>query len=231
VRHSTSQAIKTWYARHQRFLTLSGAVIVFTTFVVKEGFREHLRDLVSSIEAAETNYAIGRGTSRTLREIGMVENMVAHLNTSHTTPVGKAADRLKQQVDAEFGELIGTQALLDVNRTLISALPGQHGYLEDKLSKLDSDLTTLWGPVRSQLVSPWRPLPIDFDSLHDRNTSLYYDVAAFSEEILREANAERSVRERYYSVCSVISYGLYTIGWAMTVVGRFSAGEQLGSPD
>ena len=42
--------------RRSRFLTLLGSLIIFATFVVKEGISENLRDLVSSIDTAENLY-------------------------------------------------------------------------------------------------------------------------------------------------------------------------------
>jgi hypothetical protein len=44
----------TFYIRHDRFFTLLGTVIIFITFIAKEGFSDKLKDSVSSMEAAES---------------------------------------------------------------------------------------------------------------------------------------------------------------------------------
>lgn len=50
--------MKNLFRQHSRVITFLGAVIVFATFVVKDGFRENLKNLTDSIDSAESVFLI-----------------------------------------------------------------------------------------------------------------------------------------------------------------------------
>jgi hypothetical protein len=50
--------VRRWLDSNRRFLTLIGALIVFVTFVVKEGMNEHLKSVVDSLDLANQLFAI-----------------------------------------------------------------------------------------------------------------------------------------------------------------------------
>jgi hypothetical protein len=54
---------KAFYIRHDRFFTLLGSLIIFVTFVVKEGISDNLKDLVSSIQTAENMFSLRQETA------------------------------------------------------------------------------------------------------------------------------------------------------------------------
>jgi len=52
-----------WLKRHSRLLSLVGALVVFVTFVAKEGIREHMKEVTDSIEGAENVFLAQTGSS------------------------------------------------------------------------------------------------------------------------------------------------------------------------
>jgi len=68
--------IKDFVVRHHRTLTFVGALVVFVTVVVKDGLREQLKDLVSSISAAESVFAIRNDTSTTTMWLQRLQEQV-----------------------------------------------------------------------------------------------------------------------------------------------------------
>ena len=50
--------LQLFFTLHPRLITYVGGIFVFFTFVVKEGYREHERDIRDSIDAAELRYLI-----------------------------------------------------------------------------------------------------------------------------------------------------------------------------
>jgi hypothetical protein len=50
--------MKNFYIAHDKFFTLLGTIIIFATFVAKEGIGESYKDLVSNIDAATNLYSI-----------------------------------------------------------------------------------------------------------------------------------------------------------------------------
>jgi hypothetical protein len=66
--------------RHNRLLTFVGALIVFTTFVVKEGLRERLKDFVDSVGAAESTFMIRGDTNIANSLLRSLEEDIAMLS-------------------------------------------------------------------------------------------------------------------------------------------------------
>jgi hypothetical protein len=58
---------------HSRWLTVLGAAIVFAMFVVKDAYRESLKEIVYSIQAAETSFQIISGFERVDVRLRMIE--------------------------------------------------------------------------------------------------------------------------------------------------------------
>jgi hypothetical protein len=52
-----------WLKRHGRLLSLVGALVVFVTFVAKEGIREHMKEVTDSIQGAENVFLAQTGSS------------------------------------------------------------------------------------------------------------------------------------------------------------------------
>jgi hypothetical protein len=73
--------------KHNRLLTFTGALIVFVTFLVKEGKRESLRDLGDSVDAAESVFVIRHDSLSTPVQLASVEDKINHiLLASHPDP-------------------------------------------------------------------------------------------------------------------------------------------------
>jgi hypothetical protein len=44
--------------RHERWLSVLGLLIIFCTFLIKDAWREHLKDVAASVESAEATFAL-----------------------------------------------------------------------------------------------------------------------------------------------------------------------------
>jgi hypothetical protein len=65
-----------FFRRHNRLLTFAGALIVFVTFLVKEGKRESLKDLADSVDAAESVFVIRSDNFTTPVQLARVEDKI-----------------------------------------------------------------------------------------------------------------------------------------------------------
>ena len=116
--------IKDFVVRHHRTLTFVGALVVFVTVVVKDGLREQLKDLVSSISAAESVFAIRNDTSTTtmwLQRLQEQVDWVAEKNKLKGTSFsGDMVEKLHSslQITNEMHESLGVslEKYLDINR-------------------------------------------------------------------------------------------------------------------
>lgn len=50
--------VKRFIHKHDRLLSTLGALIIFFTFLAREGFRDELKELVDSIDAAQSVFLI-----------------------------------------------------------------------------------------------------------------------------------------------------------------------------
>jgi hypothetical protein len=65
--------------KHNRILTFVGALVVFLTFVIKEGLREHLKDLVEALGSAQNIFRIRNENAEML---GLLERIAVASGTA-----------------------------------------------------------------------------------------------------------------------------------------------------
>jgi hypothetical protein len=81
-------SFRNYVSRHSRLLIFVGALIVFVTFLVKEGLRERLKDLVDSIDTAQSVFVAERENqqmSQRLAEIYRI-SVVSYDNMHNPAP-------------------------------------------------------------------------------------------------------------------------------------------------
>lgn len=98
----TKHRVSRFIRRHNRSLTFVGALIVFATFVVKEGFRDHLKGLVKQIDNATSVFVIRQDTERTGLVLKAIEDEIANGNaTSRAGPISHSttdADTMRRDL-------------------------------------------------------------------------------------------------------------------------------------
>ena len=91
IQHNSDGDFRNFLRRHSRILTVLGALIVFVTFVVKEGLRDRGKDLLASVESAQTTFVMRsdvedlrlqlRSLQRSIRTTGGESMEVERYNT------------------------------------------------------------------------------------------------------------------------------------------------------
>jgi hypothetical protein len=66
-----------------------------------------------------------------------------------------------------------------------------------------------------------------FDALREHFHSLESDANHFATEVLNISEGLRDKNERFYGIYTWVSYGLYTLGWGLGLVGRLYSVEGL----
>jgi hypothetical protein len=72
-------SLKAILRKHSQLVTFFGAFIVFATFMVREEIRESLKDLVSSVETAQTVFASRRDTSTIAEQLNTVGTITSDM--------------------------------------------------------------------------------------------------------------------------------------------------------
>lgn len=225
------------FVRHRRFLTFLGALIVFTTFIVKEGLREQLKDLASSIDSAESVFVIrndGNATVRWLQRLQEQIDWIAEkIKLKGTTYSGDMIERAHSS-----SEIIGqvheslTTSLDNISR-LIEKIPHQEAS-KSEVEKLQKELQELRDHRTAFELAfnrePSMDLVWKLGALLVSTQKLSDEIRDLARDVLENAEKARVRRERVVSITTWASYALYTLGWGLGLLGRIygveTGGEQ-----
>jgi hypothetical protein len=227
--------------RKHHLLTFVGALIVFLTFVIKEGLGDRWNRLAEAIDTAQYIYSVRADTSREnqrfqllLREIQETEGLVR----SHGKSFPNGEEVLLQNMrDAESGNNEVGTALATLN-ILVGKLPAQDGNrlrlaeLSRRVEEVQQEtlevvrlatpagLRGTPGEIErqvkqsiSQAVDLEEPLFLKLGKLREDSDALMANVLRDAEHV-REQNSARSTAAWW------VSAALFALGWGLGLLGK-----------
>jgi len=205
----------TFYLRHDRFFTLLGTVIIFFTFIAKEGFSDKLKDSVSSMEAAESLAILRRDIAFGQTNSKPLPNPQPGRNPTRQESLGDIEVwKLEGQ---SLAELAGYQAMsLPDSDTLVR----QAKELLSRFEVIDSTYRKVNVPVKPPHSETHVEWPIQ--QLYDDAMKAYDNASDFRDQVSITARTLRRERERNYTIWKWASYFLFTLGWLLTFYGQLS---------
>lgn len=221
--------------RHNRVLTFVGALVVFGTFIMKDIMRENFKDLVDSLDKAESIY--------------LVRADIRHLETKLYTPQGDPRQLLKQQLEQSLiTQQGGLDALLKHGNRIRDENNSRSLELENILefsAKLHSheieDLKRNTQLARVSLdneLQQWRDdlmksnydsetpgsrnhlLAVTLPKMWEEERRLDTHIDALERAVLEEGRKLKSKNEYWYKIATRASYFFYGLGWALGLFGR-----------
>jgi hypothetical protein len=223
--------------RNQRPLAFVGALIVFTTFIVKDGIRDYVRDDVDSVKTALSVYQIRNDSQLTLSEMAHRNDQLEDWSEQIADGSIKNLFGAKGSFDSEMvnvdDSLSRVYHSLDNLSDFLEKLPPslelkeKQRVIREKLNLVVTHLAKaqdlVFGNLPSSVEEP--------GELADRTRRAIFDVG---EEILvagaeswtlefnsvQYANEIVGRKERNYRRVNVLSYALYSLGWGLGLVGR-----------
>ena len=230
-----TSAEKSAQERNRRVLTLMGALIVFLTFVVKDTRREQLKDSVDTISNAQSLFDARKearilGTRIESANNGVIA--VEEVLLAGNGPHGKLADVILHQRIAGVEQLADEAALLlHMIEQLARAVPG--GITKEQKEKLDAMGSRQREFLRK--VEAWTARtsagsdsePPNLSEVRSEGSSLHNDLYAMGGALYLTLIEQRETQEKAYEHWTWISYGLYMVGWGMTLLGRLYKIEAL----
>jgi hypothetical protein len=222
----TKHRVRRFFRAHNRSLTFIGAMIVFATFVVKEGFRDHLKDLVDQTDNATSVFAIRQDTERTGLVLKTIEDEIANGNAARSSERTSRATNDADTIHRDLVRFREEEPMLASSLDNVDALmdkSGNVGYGVDLF-----DLIKLKAEIEIASLN-LNATPAQLNDLILQFETLQIRVSAIETQALVSANLAKYKNERLYSICAWVSYGLYAFGWGLGLCGRLSGGEVLGS--
>lgn len=234
-----------WLKRHGRLLSLVGALLVFVTFVAKEGIREHLKEVTDSIEGAENVFLTQTGSSiESIPFADLARRMSVNQQNlqRHTGPlVDKArpdynifADRfVNERLNLAWEAFQHVGTVVSNTSRLSSRLPERptviderFGFITDSTAKLRASYKDFEDNMDAEHiprgVTHATMLMRRFTQILELGTGsviLADHAYALANKVLEEADKARERAERRYRMWTWISYGLYSLGWGLAFTG------------
>lgn len=227
--------------RHRRMLTFIGALIVFSTFLTKEALREQLKDLIDSekaaqqtslseVELSEANASYARIEQKidAVRQLiignvapadvpGSYDDVLAliHGRIERSEVFIRSMKRLQQELPKNAGLESGIEAaqvLTDNTKELYETCKKAGAYMYAD--------PTVYGGHR---LAPIKEAVTSSQKMKEFVASVMGMMVEHSEQV-------RARHEHRLSIYSWMSYGLYTLGWGLGLVGRL-VGVNAGGDD
>ena len=209
--------LKRFVRKHDRLLSVFGALIIFLTFLAGEKFRDELKELVDSIDTARNVFLI-RSDSRDIAE------QVAHLQESLGKKQPQYALTPSNMLSRSFTESI--MSSLD----LLNKVP--HG---EEFDKEAADFAWRRDKWSKEFLRPIAPIP-EGPIVHDKvkeaadaaiDKKLWMEASVldtetflFGGKVVDMARKVEAEKERQYLISKHVSYYfLYPLGWLLGLIG------------
>jgi hypothetical protein len=232
--------------RHRKVVSIVGALIVFVTFVVKEGMADRWKDQATAIDLARYVESIRAETGPSLVAVQALELQLAQLEsrdskdvTQRLEPLILAYSEFTGQITRLRGELSNVEILLEkmpkedsdkrrleeLNRRLEKAddeINGQTAeYAKWKLKSAAPMMMDERARFDVQYISQLDKWSTQLGSLAPYWGSLTRDCDEFFNAVVNRAEALRKRNESRAEIAWWLAAVLYAFGWTLAVVGRF----------
>jgi hypothetical protein len=205
------------HVRLNRFLTLLGSLIVFVTFIAKEGVSDNLKDLVSSIETAENLFTLRQETTY---RVSSEKSLPPPWSEKEPT-----RDEQKGFIDLWDRQ---SESIVRISLDLAVALPDEKLFqkrasrITDTLWTIDQGVDNLRGAQQTEAQSD-----AALKDFFRKSNETFSDANLLGQDILDEANRLKNDRQKFYEIAKWTSYALFTLGWSLTFYGQLSSKEEL----
>ncbi len=231
--------------RHGRAATVVGALVVFTTFVVREAFREHYKDLADSLDSARSGFFRESDMRYAITLLGHLradlepvqfnengESEAARIRADGTRLAEGVVRPITERYDEQRGQLY---LLNDVVRKLPS--PTRFALRAKEIeASIDSGIAE-----GNAILDRWYTRPKDSQrvsvgqareerdallratrTLQDRSSVAPSPLDLFRIDVTDEALKLRDQAEQNFITCTRASYFLYALGWVLGLTGRLT---------
>jgi hypothetical protein len=222
----TLERVRVFPIKLSRLIWLVGALVLFTTFLVKEELRDHQKDLLADIQAAKAQYAEDLRAETIINTIETLEfiRRTEGIDESRYDPQSPVQAKLRLVSDyrtlSEFGESYNNAQSLE------SALP-KDAAIEKAQQAVEAIRKNIGAAM--QEVSSVQKLPDDVrltqtqssavEQLHQITFEISQATPVFVSQILTKATEEENARRESYERWTRLSYLLYPVGWVLTFCG------------
>jgi hypothetical protein len=201
--------------RRDRIFTLLGSLVIFATFVVKEGIGENLKDLVSSIETAENLFILREDTAFRV-------NLGKPLPTP-SPDTGPTRDEMKDYIAIWDGQ---SEGLVPVSLDLAESLPDKVKF-KVRADQINGELWEIGNGIVNVRGSSLEPqteaqMYAATKAFYGRSLKNFAAANLLRVDVLDQAKQLKEKRETRYKIAKWVSYVLFSFGWGLTFYGQLA---------
>ena len=216
-------------SRRAHLLTILGGLIVFITFVTKEGVVEHWKDTVSAVDLAEYRFRANSSSTALLRHVLGNANTLERIEDKINEHTDQSHVRLEEEhinAGANYDQLMLASELLKklpVNPdddSRVRELLAEGTQMNDAINAVARRLegTGHGPPDVVELASEMMPLTL-------AGMTFEAHVVAFVKAIRVKAAEEKEKDEQRLRYATWASYCLYTLGWGLGITAKLFGKE------
>jgi hypothetical protein len=227
---TATERIKTFFQVHHAFISLTGVIIVFLGFIVKDGFRDHLKELKDAVGSANAQYEIRRDVEEMSKEA--VTEIKESTHTAQTPQIRVAIETENEAIAATDKRSDGIDHSLRVVSAYLEGVPSLDQFKEryDQLNARSKSLATqvgkAFGEVKWGQDSP--PVHGDVQKMQSEGEALEKEVDAFQDEVTAAVKQKKEHTEFLFQVVTYLTYALYSVGFGLSFIATW-AGIKAGA--
>jgi len=234
-------SFRTFVSRHSKLLIFVGALIVFVTYLVKEGLRERLKDLVDSVDKAQSAFVAERENQQLSQRLAEIYRVgIISYDNMHTPapPPGQPYPITISTIMSHYQGAYDTEQRLEnewnaVDR-LLEKMPKDQNR-EKQLNVLQTQLKAVQKADEDfrNTQSPRSPSELKENlnaavSLEHQAWDTETAIQNFALSILKDSAEIKKRDETYFKIATWSSYLLYCLGWGLGLVGKLFGLDGLG---
>jgi hypothetical protein len=219
--------------RHNSVLTITGAIIVFLTFTVKEELRDKAREWSESSRQGLATYFLEQQLApltaelngirlqtgiSARRSLGVKSADIAQ--SSYTDRINIDAGLLEGLVMRGAAMLFSMKELPDKERRPDAIAAGN---LVDTADDEIKKLTNIHG-------SPGED-PAELKAIEAKTNELEKDAEELGHKVVSEVQEQGTVFDEAYESLDFLSYVLYAVGWGLALVGKLYGGGEIAGAE
>jgi hypothetical protein len=247
--------VRQFLVAHKPWFSFLGAIIVFATFVSKEVLRDNLKDLMGALENAQTLFEL-RGDNASLRTqifdlrvriFGMYDKIVTSKpHSDFARDVGENLSSIYEVDDelrfveptlANTAELVGKLPPSDERTNALVHCRAELEQAHQASAEAKATVLNLSASRKFLLHPPpftndeQGQLALSVGKAANAGRTVWQDVEQSTLEIFGEAHQYKEEKELQYKHGTLATYVLYTLGWALGLVGSLYGVSGEGRPE
>ena len=240
LQEDEGRVVSVFLRRHSRVLIFVGALVVFVTFVVREGLRENLKDLVDSIDTAQGVFVVEQENQQMSERLAAIFNineaMYSNINKLRTggalLAIDETAIGLHYQLTYDVLQRLDNEYA--AAKRLLNKVPHDKKYdievnelkwrSDDASDSFKSFRPAGTGSSQQQFMDSFGVI----QGIEHRALDVETDFQSLATTVLRESMDKKEKDDGYFRIATWASYGLYAVGWGLGLIGKLYGVDGVG---